>query len=154
MTHRTVTSSSLDDTRALGKKLGALLRDGDFIGLVGNLGAGKTQLARGIAEGAGVAAQDVTSPTYSIIQTYSGRLTLHHADLYRLQSVDDLVSTGFLDVLEAGGAAVVEWVDQVPGALPADALNLELKLIDERTREITAVATGARAQSLLEAWLA
>ncbi len=145
-----VTTRSAQETFALGLSIGAVLLPFDFIGLSGQLGAGKTQLSRGIAQGVGVPIDDVSSPTYAIVQSYSGRLTLHHADLYRLASTDDLYSVGYFDLLEESAAMLVEWVDQVPGAAPSEALRIRFELVDAQTRKLTFEASGPRAQSLLE----
>jgi tRNA threonylcarbamoyladenosine biosynthesis protein TsaE len=146
----TFQSRTAEETRALGVKLGALLRSGDFVGLRGELGAGKTQLARGVAEGAGVEPGDVSSPTFSIVQSYAGKhVTLHHADLYRLRGDDELYATGFFDL---EGALLVEWIDQVPSAAPDEWLELWLEVVDTDTRRITATAHGVRSAKLLEAW--
>jgi tRNA threonylcarbamoyladenosine biosynthesis protein TsaE len=144
-------SASPEQTHALGVTLGRLLQPGDFIGLEGELGAGKTALVRGIAEGAGVAAEEVSSPTFTIVQTYAGRLTLHHADLYRLASADELYATGFFDLLEDGGAAVVEWIDRVPVDVPM--LRVSLTLVDATQRRLEVQATGARPAQLHADWL-
>ena len=146
-------STSPEVTQALGVGLGAALREGDFVGLRGQLGAGKTQLARGIAAGAGVDPADVSSPTYSIVQPYRGRLTLHHADLYRLRDEDDLYATGYHELLEGPGAVVVEWFDQVPGAVPDDALLLHLEVLGPELRRLTAEARGPSSEALLARWL-
>ena len=148
-------SASPAATRSLGVALGEALRPGDFVALGGPLGAGKTALARGVAEGAGVDPADVSSPTYSIVQSYPGRaLRLHHADLYRLRGEDDLYATGYHELLEQPGAAVlVEWFDQVPGAVPEDALLVRLAPAGEAERELELEATGPGARALLERWL-
>lgn len=148
-----MTSTSADETVQLGQRLGRLLRDGDVVGLVGNLGAGKTQLARGMAMGAGVDSDEVSSPTFSIVQSYRGRLTLHHADLYRLSSRDELAGVGLNDLLDEGGAAVIEWAEQVPRALGEEWLRVELTRVSETERRIDASAFGARAERLLRDWL-
>jgi tRNA threonylcarbamoyladenosine biosynthesis protein TsaE len=141
----TVISRSLEETHALGVKLGRLLEQGDFIGLAGELGAGKTALVRGICEGAGVDPAEVTSPTFTIVQSYLGRVPIHHADLYRLSSADELYATGFFDL---EGAALVEWVDRVP--LPEqDMLRIDMTVVDAQTREIALKATGPRSQRLV-----
>jgi tRNA threonylcarbamoyladenosine biosynthesis protein TsaE len=147
-----VVTRSAEETRALGLRLGALLQTGDFVALSGELGAGKTQLARGIAEGAGVSAADVSSPTFSIVQSYAGRsVTLHHSDFYRLRGEDELFATGFYDL---EGAMLVEWIDLVPTALPSgESLRVELEVVDSDSRRIRGVAHGERHQRLLEAWL-
>ena len=143
-----------DETFALGERLGRLLQPGDFVGLTGELGAGKTLFARGVAQGAGVPLDDVSSPTFAIVQSYAGRsLTLHHADLYRLRDVRDLFGVGYFDLLESGGALLVEWVARIPEAAPADWLSLSLTPEGETERRLDAVAHGPRAEALLAAWL-
>jgi tRNA threonylcarbamoyladenosine biosynthesis protein TsaE len=147
-----IITRSAEETRALGLRLGALLQTGDFVALAGELGAGKTQLARGVAEGAGVDPADVSSPTFSIVQSYTGtRVTLHHSDFYRLRGEDELFATGFYDL---EGAMLVEWIDLVPSAFPADALRIELEVIDSGTRRIKGIAHGERHARLLSDWLA
>lgn len=146
-----VVTRSAEETRGLGLKLGALLRQGDFVALAGELGAGKTQLARGVAEGAGVDPAVVSSPTFSIVQSYAGKqVTLHHSDFYRLRGEDELFATGFYDL---EGAMLVEWIDLVPSALPEDALRIELEVIDSETRRVRGTARGVRHEQLLIDWL-
>ena len=130
--------------------MGRVLEPLDFVGLSGQLGAGKTQLSRGIAQGAGVPLEDVSSPTYAIVQTYSGRITLHHADLYRLATPDDLYSVGYFDLLEQEAAMLVEWVDQVPGAAPDDAMRISIDVHTATERLLTITSSGPRAGRLLE----
>ncbi len=145
----TFSTSSAQETFSLGERLGRVLEPLDFVGLTGQLGAGKTQLSRGIAQGAGVPLEDVSSPTYAIIQTYSGRITLHHADLYRLSTQDDLYSVGYFDLLEQEAAMLVEWVDQVPGAAPDDALRIAIDVLPASERRFTFTASGPRSERLL-----
>jgi tRNA threonylcarbamoyladenosine biosynthesis protein TsaE len=147
------TTASAEETFALGVALGQVLSPRDFVGLSGQLGAGKTMFSRGVAQGAGVPLDDVSSPTYSIVQTYSGRLTLHHADLYRLRSEADLFSVGFYDLLEGEGALLVEWVEQVAGAAPSDALLVRLEVLTPDTRRLEVRATGPVAAALQARWL-
>ena len=143
----------VEATFAFGRALGAVLQSGDFVGLTGQLGAGKTLFSRGVAEGAGVPLEDVSSPTYSIIQSYRGRLTLHHADFYRLTGEADLFSTGFHDLLESEGAFLVEWVDHVSGAAPADALRITLEVTSPETRTLKVTTSGLMSAALLRRWL-
>ena len=147
-------SSNTDATFALGRALGVVLQSGDFVGLTGQLGAGKTLFSRGVAEGAGVPLDDVSSPTYSIIQSYRGRLALHHVDLYRLTSEEDLFSTGFHDLLEGEGAFLVEWIDQVRGAAPEDLLRLTLEVTSLETRTFKVTTSGPKSEALLQRWTA
>jgi tRNA threonylcarbamoyladenosine biosynthesis protein TsaE len=120
------TTRSARATRALGERLGALLRPGDVVALVGELGAGKTQLVRGACEGAGVPEKEVSSPSFAIVATYHGRVPVHHADLYRIGDEDELYGTGFGDLVGGEGALLVEWADRLPGALPGERLTLTL----------------------------
>lgn len=105
-----VVSHSPDETMALGRRLGELLRPGDCLGLTGDLGSGKTTLTKGLVAGAG-GDDDVRSPTFLLHQVHSGKVTLHHLDLYRLPSGTDLASLG-LDEFLTEGAAVVEWCER------------------------------------------
>ena len=147
----TLTSRSVEETYEIGKELGRLLRSGDFVGLNGSLGAGKTALVRGIAAGAGVDEHDVSSPTFAIVQTYQGRLPVHHADWYRLSNLDDLVATGFFDLLDEGGAAVVEWVSKISVDIPM--LRIQLELVDATTRRLHLESFGADSERLATALL-
>lgn len=150
---RTVISSSPEETHRLGLRLGGLLRPGDFVGLIGDLGAGKTHLVRGVAEGAGVERSEVASPTFAIVYPYRGRVPLYHADLYRIADYDELYATGFLDLIGSDGAVLVEWLDNVPEAAPREYLRLTLRPTGDETRELVAEAFGARPVELLAAWL-
>jgi tRNA threonylcarbamoyladenosine biosynthesis protein TsaE len=142
--------SSLERTTRLGERLGAALAPGDFVGLSGDLGSGKTALVRAIAAGAGVASGTVTSPTFSLINTYPApRFPIHHADLYRLSSRDELYATGYFDLLDGEGALLVEWVERIPGAAPRSWLEGRFDL-GEEGRSLTLAAHGARAEALLE----
>jgi tRNA threonylcarbamoyladenosine biosynthesis protein TsaE len=150
-------TTSTDETFALGRALGASLVASDFVGLSGQLGAGKTLFSRGVADGAGVPLDDVSSPTYSIVQSYTGKqLTLHHADLYRLTGENDLFGTGYFDLLESDGAMLVEWIGQVPNAAPADALLITIIVPSPAgtTRSFDAKSTGPKSDALLSRWAA
>lgn len=148
----TLQSRSAEETRTLGEALGRVLQDGDFVGLAGELGAGKTELARGIARGAGVPDDEVASPTFAIVHAYAGRLPVAHADLYRIASADELYGTGYHELLEAPGAMLVEWVDRVPGAAPPDAVRVALTETVDGHRTLSATATGPRSRHLLDRW--
>ena len=147
------TTRSARATYALGKKLGSLLQHGDVVALIGELGAGKTQLIRGACEGAAVPMEVVSSPSFAIVATYRGRIPVHHADLYRIGDEDELYGTGFGDLVGAEGALLVEWADRIPSALPVERLTLTLshdaKAPSVRHVEIDGV--GARHAALAEA---
>lgn len=107
------TTNSAADTRALGRLLGGLLREPLVIRLCGDLGAGKTCLTQGLAEGLGVPVDEpVTSPSYTLLNQYRGRLPLNHFDLYRLQQEDDLIDLGFEETLDGPAITVIEWADR------------------------------------------
>jgi tRNA threonylcarbamoyladenosine biosynthesis protein TsaE len=156
LAERRAESRSAEETRALGRRLGGVLQPGDFVGLVGDLGAGKTELVRGIADGLGVEKSQVASPTFAIVYPYEGgRLPLFHADLYRVADFDELYATGFLDLLGAGGAMVVEWIDRIWEAAPEDALIVTLLAwpADVNRRTLHARAHGGRSAQLLREWI-
>jgi tRNA threonylcarbamoyladenosine biosynthesis protein TsaE len=144
-----VVTRSARRTFELGVRLGEALAPGDVVALVGDLGAGKTQLVRGACEGARVPAREVASPSFAIVATYHGRIPVHHADLYRLADEDELHATGFFDLLGGAGAVLVEWADRIPGALPAERLELRLAHgASPSLRTITLVGSGGRHAAL------
>ncbi len=153
MNQREIETSSANETFALGERLGQLIRPGDFVGLIGQLGAGKTQLVRGIAEGAGVPRLLVASPTFAIVYPYRGRIPVYHADFYRVADYDELYATGFFDLVGGDGAVLVEWLDRIPQAAPADWLSVELVVTGQDARTIRATAHGARSAELMHEWL-
>lgn len=122
---------STSETIELGRRLGVLLRAGDVLVLTGDLGAGKTQLTKGIAAGMGVE-DDVTSPTFTIEMVYEGASTpLYHFDLYRLDDPDQLDDTGLYDVLEGDGPCVIEWGEQFVEQIGDERLDVFLTRMDE-----------------------
>ncbi len=145
---------SAGETEELGARLGRLLGPGDVVALSGELGAGKTQLVRGICRGLEVPEDEVASPTFAIVASYAGRLPVHHADFYRLSGEDELHATGFSDLLGAGGVLLVEWAERIPGALPVDHLEVLLEHVEAgpSRRRLTFRARGARATEIVS-WL-
>ena len=145
-----VITNSGAETVELGERLGRLLSPGDFIALAGELGAGKTQFAKGIALGLEVdPGTPVTSPTYTILNIYSGRVPLYHFDLYRLQGADEVEELGFDEYFSGKGACVVEWPERLGGEMPADLLTVSLAHAGEDGRTVSFAAVGARACALL-----
>ncbi len=143
-------------TAAVGEALGRVVEAGDVIALVGDLGAGKTGFARGLASGAGVAADEVQSPTFALVHEYRGRVIVAHADLYRLEHERELDAIGWDDVAGRRDAVVViEWADRFPSRLPRDHLQVTLTHGDGPDgRGLAAAATGPRSSQLLAAWTA
>lgn len=117
----TAKSSSFEETEALGEKLGKVLCGGEVIAYFGGLGMGKTCITRGIARGMGIT-DDVSSPTFAIVNEYRGAPMLYHFDMYRITGFDDLCSTGFFDYLDSGAVLAVEWSENVENALPGEKL--------------------------------
>lgn len=145
-----VSHSSLH-TERLGERLAAHAGPGAVIALWGELGAGKTVLARGIAIGLGIDEDTVTSPTFIILhEHFGGRLPLYHLDLYRLEQ-SQLGSTGWEDALDAGGVTVIEWPDRAGDELPADRVDVRLSHVAETKRKVTIEPTGPRSRKLVDA---
>ncbi len=117
--------SSPEETELLGQKIGARLKGGEVLALFGGMGAGKTVLTRGIARGLGVA-EGVSSPTFALVHEYDGRLKIYHFDMFRVESWDDLYSTGFFDFLDSGAVLIVEWSENIENALPESAVRIRL----------------------------
>lgn len=133
---------SVDATRELGAKLGAALEASSVIALSGNLGAGKTHLTQGIAEGLGVERRLVNSPTFALVQEYAGRLPVFHFDTYRLRNVDEFLDLGFDEYLSLRGVCIIEWAERVAEVLPADTLTIRVSATGESTRQFQWQAGG------------
>lgn len=143
-------TTSVDATIALGEALGRSLVGGLTIGLVGPLGAGKTQLVKGMATGNAVDdARRVTSPTFTLIHEYPGRLNLYHVDVYRLRNSAELLALGFDELAAPGSVVVVEWADRVRAVMPDEALWITLNFTGEARRRISFLATGDAATRCL-----
>ena len=123
-------------TRALASRLAEVARAGDLICLVGELGAGKTQFAKGFAVGLGVV-DTVSSPTFVLMAEYVGRLPLFHLDLYRIDDASDAVSGGLFDERQGDGVTLVEWAERLGEALPAGRLDVLIDGTGDEPRQIT-----------------
>ena len=131
-----IISHNPKETFELGLRLAGELRRGDVVALTGDLGAGKTALAQGVAAGLGVAAE-VTSPTFTLIHEYpGGRLPLFHIDLYRLESQEEALGTGLEEYLGGEGVALVEWADKFAALLPRSARWVRFRILEGELREI------------------
>ncbi|MCU1430274.1 MAG: tRNA threonylcarbamoyl adenosine modification protein YjeE [Actinomycetia bacterium] len=139
----TLTTSAVQ-TRALGAALGAALRPGDVIVLAGDLGAGKTTFAQGVAAALGVD-EPVVSPTFTIVREYDARIPLVHVDVYRLENLGELHDLGFEELVDGNRVTLVEWGDVVAQALPNERLVVRLELgDDDDERIVTFAAHGPR----------
>lgn len=155
---RTFVTRSTEQTIALGRRLGKLLDEGDVLVLTGDLGAGKTQLTKGIAAGMGVE-DDVCSPTFTIQMVYEGTdMPLYHFDLYRLDDPDQLDDTGLFDVLGGDGPCVIEWGEQFAEQLGEERLDVYLIRMDDEVeageeppRRVLFEPHGSRAEEIAAA---
>lgn len=137
-------------TEALGKLLGKSAVDGDVFCLTGDLGAGKTLLSRGVAEALGVAGEDVTSPTFALMNVYQGtELEVRHFDLYRLNRAEELEDIGFSEYAGGDGVTLIEWAELFKGELPEEYLQITL-LLDGDGRKAVLEPRGERYERLLE----
>lgn len=155
---RRFVTGSRDQTIALGEKIGRALEAGDVLVLTGDLGAGKTQLTKGIAAGMGVVG-DVTSPTFTIEMVYEGaEMPLYHFDLYRLDDPDQLEDTGIFDVLGVDGVCSIEWGEQFAEEIGDARVDVFVTRLEDEAapgeeppREVRLVAHDARGEALLAA---
>ncbi len=124
------------ETESLAATLARNSSAGDCYSLVGTLGAGKTFFSRAFAAALGVD-EDVTSPTFNLMNEYEGRITLYHFDLYRIDNPAELDALDFEEYWEGSGVSLVEWGDKASGRLPENTTRIEIEVIDETTRRIT-----------------
>ena len=126
----------------LGRKIGKLLKQGDVIALIGNLGAGKTVIAGGLCCGLGVKEDYITSPTYTIINQYDGKIPVYHIDLYRLKNLDELYNLGWDEYIYGHGTCIIEWADKAGEMLPEEYLTVNIEVTGKNKRKITLQAKG------------
>lgn len=136
-------------TNRLGFAVGAALRGGETLALIGPLGTGKTTLVRGIAAGIGASATSVSSPTFVFIHEYRGRFLLAHVDLYRLEGNEEVESIGLADYISGSTVVAIEWADKCPLILPDDRLLIGLRHRTVGSRSISLTATGPASVALL-----
>jgi len=137
---RTVYSLSEEETFEMGRALAKGLKGGELVLLDGELGLGKTVFARGIAVGLGIAEEDVSSPSFTLVQEYrGGRLAMFHVDLYRVNVPEEVGTLGIEEILTAGGVVVVEWGEKLPQYLQRDASTVRFHDLGEGSRRIEVV---------------
>jgi len=144
-----IITSSTEQTEEVGRILGTMLEPGDLVCLFGDLGAGKTHFSFGIARGLRVPDQYITSPTFTFVNEYRGRIPFYHIDLYRLKDPSELESIGFEEYIDSGGATVIEWAERAEADLPENKLNVYLSDVSENSRELGFFAEGERYEKLL-----
>ena len=153
MNERCVTYDTASDqeTIHLGQELGKVLKEGDVIALVGDLGSGKTWFTKGLALGLGISPDTIiTSPSFALINEYEGRHTLFHLDIYRLESLGDFLSAGLEEYFYRDGVVVMEWADRWPEILPEWKLKVRFVIIDYLVRKIVLSGKSPRAVEILK----
>ncbi len=141
--------NSIEEMRKFGIFLGGVLKGGDTISLNGNLGAGKTHLTKYIGEGMGIS-EHITSPTFAILNVYSGDTEMYHFDTYRLDGIGDFDELGFDDYLYSNGVSIVEWAEKISEYLPKDRLDIFIeKGLEEFERILIIKSKGDRSEEIL-----
>jgi tRNA threonylcarbamoyladenosine biosynthesis protein TsaE len=136
----TLKSNSEQETHAIGYKLGTLLKKGDVVCLDGDLGVGKTVFTKGIALGLQVE-EYVTSPTFTLIHEYLGRLPLYHFDVYRINSIEEMEDLGYEEYFYGSGVCIVEWASKIKELIPEEHLWIDIKRKGDNQREIAICGT-------------
>ncbi len=130
-------TDGVGETIMVGSRIGALLQEGDVIAITGHLGAGKTHLVKGIAEGVGVKdSSAVTSPSYVLMNYYRGRLPIYHFDAYRLESPDEMYDIDCMEYFWGDGVSIIEWAEKVMECLPDEYIKITMRTINQMEREI------------------
>ncbi|RPJ04397.1 MAG: tRNA (adenosine(37)-N6)-threonylcarbamoyltransferase complex ATPase subunit type 1 TsaE [Deltaproteobacteria bacterium] len=143
-------SRSTSETIRVGKEVGRRLRPGDVVALIGELGAGKTHFIKGLAAGAGVKkSTHLTSPSFTLVNEYPGKVPFYHIDLYRLET-KDAEDLGLEEYVQGAGVTVIEWADRVPSLIPADALRIRIEYAGEQSRTIQIMGQGERHDQLVK----
>ena len=140
--------NNLEETIALGNRLGLLLQPNMLLTLSGDLGAGKTTFTKGIGQGLGIT-KVINSPTFTILKQYQGRLNLSHFDAYRLEGQSE--DLGFEEIFDSDDVCVVEWANFIEDILPVDRLTIEIKKIDENIREFVFKTNSEKYAQVVEA---
>ena len=136
ITSQNVETNGVEETVAFGERLATELQSGEIVALLGDLGAGKTALVKGIARGLGIE-QEATSPTFTFIHEYrDGRLPLFHIDLYRLDAIEQALAIGIEDYLNPAGITVIEWAEKIETLLPEGTTRIRIESLSETRRRI------------------
>src|SRR3954469_24957134 len=146
----TFISNNERDTERLGAALASVLPPGTVVALIGPLGAGKTRLVQAVATSFGVPPGRVTSPTFVLVNEYTGgRLPVYHFDTYRLKDDDEFLNLGPEEYFDSGGITFIEWADRVAALLPADRLEITIEVTSETTRRFTAKGTSPPTEAIV-----
>ncbi len=144
-------TKSPSETIRIGKEIGGLLLPGDVVALAGELGTGKTQFIKGLAEGVGVGKSTyISSPSFTLINEYPGKIPFYHIDLFRLTSEKEAEGLGLEEYFQGNGITAIEWADKIPSLLPSELLWVHLHYVGKHTRTLELLGKGDRYQKLVE----
>ena len=135
------------ETENLGRKIADALKGGEVIAMTGDLGAGKTTMTKALAKGLGIN-EYVTSPTFTILNEYEGRLKLFHFDVYRINDIEEMYDLGFEEYIYGDGVSIIEWSNLIEEILPKDTINIEILATGDDQRNITISGIGKRFENL------
>lgn len=142
-------TNNAEETEHLGYKIGKALFGGEIIAMTGDLGAGKTTMTKALAKGLEID-DYITSPTFTIVNEYSGRLKLFHFDVYRIGDVEEMYDLGYEEYFYSDGVCIIEWSNLIEEILPDDRINIDIAYIDEISRQVTITGNGERFDSLVK----
>ena len=146
-----IETGETEQTIEFGRLIGSLLKAGDVVALIGQLGAGKTHFTKGIAEGQGVGDRNVvTSPSYVIVKQYKGRLPIYHFDAYRLKSADEMYEIDCVGFFWGNGISIIEWADKVIECLPDEFVKITIKVLGKTLRGINVSYNGERYRNFMD----
>ena len=146
-----IETGEVEQTIELGKLIGSLLKAGDVVVLMGQLGAGKTYLTKGIAEGQGVKdRKEVTSPSFVLIKQYMGRIPIYHFDAYRVKSPGEMYDIDCVGFFWGEGISIIEWADKVMECLPDDFIKITIETVGETSRDIHISYQGEKYRNFME----
>jgi tRNA threonylcarbamoyladenosine biosynthesis protein TsaE len=144
-------TKSASETIRIGKSIGSRLLPGDVVALTGELGAGKTQLIKGLAAGVGVGNPTyVSSPSFKLINEYPGKITFYHIDLFRLRGEKEAEELGLDDYFQSRGITAIEWADKIPSLLPEEILRIDIRYTGENSRNLEISGEGKRYEYLVK----
>jgi tRNA threonylcarbamoyladenosine biosynthesis protein TsaE len=142
---------STSETIRIGKRIGRLLKAGDVVALVGELGAGKTQFIKGLAAGVGIGNPTyISSPSFTLINEYPGKIPFYHVDLFRLKREKEAEELALEDYFQGGGITAIEWADKIPSFLPKEMFSIHIAYTGKNTRSIEMIGKGKRYEELLK----
>ncbi|MBA7563279.1 tRNA (adenosine(37)-N6)-threonylcarbamoyltransferase complex ATPase subunit type 1 TsaE [Candidatus Atribacteria bacterium 1244-E10-H5-B2] len=145
----TIITKSPEETKNLGKEVSKLTKPGDLLAFYGELGAGKTCFIQGISQGLKVK-DYVTSPSFTIINEYQGKIPIYHFDLFRLDNAEEILELGYKEYFYGEGLTVIEWAEKIEQLLPKEHLEIKIKFKDHHQRTISFIPQGDRFNKFLE----